>query len=174
MRRLLCALIPLLAAGLVTPVSEAAEAEFEVMTPASTVASRTDRRPNAGTTYDPVARKTFISWSGKAADTHVQAYDHRTGVWTAPKKIADGESDPHNDPTMLLAGDGHLLIFLGMHNTHRDQPRAARSFAGRHLDRHGGSRGCLGELPDAGQNRRRHVVRVLPRDDQRTRSERQP
>ncbi|WP_410604878.1 BNR-4 repeat-containing protein [Amycolatopsis sp. lyj-90] len=121
MRRLLCALIPLLAAGLVTPPAQAAKppekAAFEVMTPASTVASRTDRRPNAGGVYDPVARKTFISWSGKAADTYVQAYDHRTGGWTAPKKIADGESDPHNYPTMLLAGDGHLLIFRGMHNT---------------------------------------------------------
>lgn len=118
MRGLLCALI---AAGLVIPVPPAAaepseKAAFEVMTPASTAASRTDRRPNAGGIFDPVARKTFISWSGKAADTYVQAYDHRTGVWTAPKKIADGESDPHNYPTMLLAGDGHLLIFRGMHN----------------------------------------------------------
>ncbi|MEV7554858.1 BNR-4 repeat-containing protein [Amycolatopsis sp. NPDC089917] len=119
MRGLLCALVM---AGLVIPVPQAAaeppdKAAFEVMTPASAVASRTDRRPTAGGVFDPVARKTFISWSGKAADTYVQAYDHRTGAWTAPKKIADGESDPHNYPTMLLAGDGHLLIFRGMHNT---------------------------------------------------------
>ncbi len=128
MRRLLCVLIPLLAAGLVTPVSAAAEkTTFEVMTPASTVASRTDRRPNAGGVHDPVARTTFISWSGKAADTYVQAYDHRSGTWTTPKKIADGESDPHNYPTMLLAGDGHLLIFRGMHNTRTVISRAPRA-----------------------------------------------
>ncbi|QXV60989.1 BNR-4 repeat-containing protein [Amycolatopsis sp. TNS106] len=118
MRRLLCAIV---AAGLVIPVPPAAakppeKVAFEVMTLATTVASRTDRRPTAGGIFDPVARKTFISWSGKAADTYVQAYDHRTGAWTAPKKIADGESDPHNYPTMLLAGDGRLLIFRGMHN----------------------------------------------------------
>ncbi|MFD8493818.1 BNR-4 repeat-containing protein [Amycolatopsis sp. NPDC059657] len=90
---------------------------FSVMTPATSVASRSDRRPVAGGVYDPVADQTFISWSGKSADTYVQAYDHKKKTWTSPKKISGGESDSHNYPTMVLAADGHLLIFRGMHNT---------------------------------------------------------
>lgn len=101
-----------------------AKAQFRVMTTASTVASRTDRRPVAGGVYDPVANTTFISWSGQNADTYVQAYQHREGRWTEPKKIADGESDSHNYPTLVQAADGHLLIVRGMHNTRTVVSRA--------------------------------------------------
>ena len=90
---------------------------FTVMTAADTVASRTDRRPDAGGVYDAVAHRTFISWSGQAADTYVQAYDHQQKTWTTPKRIAGGESDSHNYPTLIEAADGHLLVIRGMHNT---------------------------------------------------------
>ena len=52
-------------------------ASFEVMTPATTVAARSDRRPMAGGVYDRKARTTFISWGGKNEDNYVQEYDHR-------------------------------------------------------------------------------------------------
>lgn len=107
--------LPLVAAVLATaPVASAApEAtpskaapQFSVMTPASTVASRTDRRPMAGAVYDKVSDQTIATWSGQHAHNYVQAYDHRKKTWTAPRQIADGESDPHNYPTIVQADDG--------------------------------------------------------------------
>ena len=85
-------------------------------TPASSVASRTDRRPVAGGIYDSAARKTFISWGGVLQDNFVQSLDHRTGVWSAPVWVASGDNDSHNYPTMVQANDGHLLVFRGLHN----------------------------------------------------------
>ncbi|MEC3980173.1 BNR-4 repeat-containing protein [Amycolatopsis sp. H20-H5] len=131
MRRALRALIPLTAAGLLISAAPALAAHrapgFSVTTTASSVASRSDRRPDAGGLYDAASNKTFISWSGQAADTYVQAYDHRTGAWTAPKRIAAGESGSHNYPTMVEAADGHLLIIRGMHNTRTVISRAPRA-----------------------------------------------
>jgi hypothetical protein len=89
---------------------------FGVMTPATTVAARSDRRPMAGGLYDPVARKTFISWGGVNEDNYLQEYDHRSGSWSAPVKVGDGDHDSHNYPTMVQANNGHLLVFRGMHN----------------------------------------------------------
>jgi phage tail protein X len=66
--------------------------------------------------YDAVARKTFISWGGQFEDNYVQAYTHRTGTWSAPVRVAGGDNDSHNYPTMVQANDGHLLVFRGLHN----------------------------------------------------------
>jgi hypothetical protein len=81
------------------------------------VAARTDRRPVAGGVYDAAARKTFITWAGVHEDNYIQAYDHRTGTWSAPVKVGDGGDDSHNYPTIVQASDGHLLVFRGVHNT---------------------------------------------------------
>ena len=88
-----------------------------VMTPVTAAAARTDRRPVAGGVYDAVAHRTFISWGGVHEDNYVQAYDHGTGTWSAPVKVGDGLDDSHNYPTMVLAPDGHLLVFHNLHNT---------------------------------------------------------
>jgi putative BNR repeat neuraminidase len=88
-----------------------------VMTPDSASAARTDRRPVAGGLYDPVARQTFISFAGAHEDNYVQAYDHRTGTWSAPVRVGSGDDDSHNYPTMVQARDGHLLVFHNLHNT---------------------------------------------------------
>ena len=93
-----------------------AQVSMKVMTAATAVAARTDRRPVAGGVYDAVARKTFISWGGQYEDNYVQAYDHRSGTWSAPVRVAGGDNDSHNYPTMIQAADGHLLIFRGLHN----------------------------------------------------------
>src|SRR5438874_2270668 len=96
----------------------AARAGFwSVMTPAAKLAARTDRRPVAGGLYDAVAGQTFISWGGVHEDNYVQAYDHRTGTWSAPVRVGDGAEDSHNYPTMVQAPDGHLLVFHNLHNT---------------------------------------------------------
>lgn len=105
-----------------SPVAAAAapapsgSAPTRLSTPATAVAARSDRRPVAGGVYDPVARRTFISWGGQYEDNYVQSYDHRTGVWSAPLKVAGGDNDSHNYPTMVQADDGHLLVFRGLHN----------------------------------------------------------
>jgi hypothetical protein len=99
---------------------------MQVMTPATAVAARSDRRPVAGGVYDAVARKTFISWGGQFEDNYVQAYDHRTRTWSAPVRVAGGDNDSHNYPTMVQAADGHLLVFRGLHNKELWVARSAR------------------------------------------------
>jgi hypothetical protein len=101
------------------------ERAMALQTPAHAVAARTDRRPVAGGVYDAVARKTFISWGGVHEDNYVQAYDHRSGTWSAPVRIASGDDDSHNYPVMVLAPDGHLLVFHNLHNLQLIQERSA-------------------------------------------------
>ncbi len=91
--------------------------QWTVQTPDTALAARTDRRPVAGGLYDPVAHTTFVSWAGQHEDNYAQAYDNRTGTWSAPVKVGDGGDDSHNYPTMVQADDGHLLVFRGLHNT---------------------------------------------------------
>ncbi len=104
----------------VSPANATAElagkAKFTVTTTATNVAARSDRRPVAGGVHDRRVGKTFVSWAGRYEDSHVQTYDHRRSTWSAPNRIADGDADAHNYPTMVQARDGHLLIFRGMHN----------------------------------------------------------
>jgi putative BNR repeat neuraminidase len=127
MRHLMRILTVVAMAVTLAPAASAAPDGFTVMTPATGAASRSDRRPVAGGVYDSRANATFISWSGKDADSYVQAYDHHTNSWTAPKRIAGGESDSHNYPTMIQAGDGHLLLIRGMHNTRTVISRAPQA-----------------------------------------------
>jgi hypothetical protein len=90
--------------------------DFTLLTPATSLAARTDRRPVAGGVHDRRAGKTFISWGGSNEDSYVQAYDHRTGTWSAPNFVVGGRGDSHNYPTMVQAADGHVVIVIGMHN----------------------------------------------------------
>jgi hypothetical protein len=111
-----------------SPSLAAAEAapKFTVTSPATKVAARTDRRPVAGGVYDPHVNRTFISWAGRYQDSYVQAYDHAAGTWSAPRRIIDGRRDTHNYPTMLQTDDGHLLLFVGMHNVELVMARSPR------------------------------------------------
>jgi hypothetical protein len=79
-------------------------------------ASRTDRRPVGGGVYDPIAKKTYISWGGPLQDNYVQEYNHRKDTWSAPVKVGGGGDDAHNYPTLVQADDGHVLVFRGIHN----------------------------------------------------------
>jgi hypothetical protein len=108
-----------------------------VQTPVTAAAARTDRRPVAGGLYDAASHQTFISWAGVHEDNYVQAYDHRTGTWSAPVKVGDGLDDSHNYPTIVLAPDGHLLVFRNLHNTQLFVSRSpeAHSIAGTWTDR---------------------------------------
>ncbi|MGC9669040.1 BNR-4 repeat-containing protein [Planosporangium sp. 12N6] len=102
-----------------------------VMTPATGVAARSDRRPVAGGVHDARADTTFITWAGQFEDNYIQAYDHRTGAWSAPVRVGDGGNDSHNYPTIVQADDGHLLVFRSLHNT---ELRVARSATPHSID----------------------------------------
>ncbi|MFS8100865.1 BNR repeat-containing protein [Lentzea alba] len=106
--------------------SDLGKAKFTVTATATNVAARSDRRPVAGGVYDRKVGKTFISWAGQYEDSYVQSYDHRKATWTAPNRVADGDSDAHNYPTMVQAKDGHLLIFRGMHNVELRMSRSPK------------------------------------------------
>jgi hypothetical protein len=117
---LLGAALPIVAAAVpahAAPTADDHGRGLSVMTPAPAQAARTDRRPVAGGVYDPVARTTFISFGGVHEDNYVQAYDHRSGAWSAPVFVSAGADDSHNYPTLVLARDGHLLVFHNLHNT---------------------------------------------------------
>ncbi|WP_433727325.1 BNR-4 repeat-containing protein [Actinoplanes sp. CA-051413] len=88
----------------------------DLMTPVTAVAARSDRRPVAGGVHDAAVGRTFISWAGQYEDNYVQSYEHRTGTWSDPVRVAGGDNDSHNYPTMIQAADGHLLVFRGLHN----------------------------------------------------------
>jgi len=89
---------------------------LSLVTVAPASAARTDRRPVGGGVHDPRAGKTFISWGGFQEDNYVQEYDHRRHTWSAPMRVAGGDNDSHNYPTLIQADDGHLLVFRGLHN----------------------------------------------------------
>ncbi len=120
-------LLPLVAVSSADATAGAqGKAEFTVTTPATNVAARSDRRPVAGGVHDGEVGKTFISWAGQYEDSYVQSYDHREATWSTPNRIADGDSDAHNYPTMVQARDGHLLVFRGMHNVELRMSRSPR------------------------------------------------
>ncbi len=104
----------LLAAGLVPFVP--VPSRPSLVTVAAASAARTDRRPVAGGVHDPYANRSFISWGGSQEDNYVQEYDHRRATWSAPVRVAGGDNDSHNYPTLIQADDGHLLVFRGLHN----------------------------------------------------------
>jgi hypothetical protein len=102
---------------------------FTLLTPASGVAARTDRRPVAGGVHDRAGRATYICWGGQNEDSYVQAYDHHTGNWSAPNFVVGGRGDSHNYPTMVQAADGHVIIVIGMHNGETVVARSPRPHA---------------------------------------------
>jgi hypothetical protein len=113
------------------PETAARGGAMAVMTPDTGVAARTDRRPVAGGVYDPRIDTTFITFGGQHEDNYIQAYRHRTAQWSAPVRIGDGADDSHNYPTIVLANDGHLLVFRSLHNT---ELRVARSVRAHSID----------------------------------------
>lgn len=121
-------LLPLVAVSSANATADAqGKARFAVTTTATNVAARSDRRPVAGGVHDSKVGKTFISWAGQYEDSYVQTYDHRKSAWSAPNRVADGDSDSHNYPTMVQAGDGHLLMFRGMHNVELRMSRSPQA-----------------------------------------------
>ncbi len=73
--------------------------------------------------WDPVSNKTLLIWQGKTGDVFGREYDHALEKWYPalngpPKKIMEFERDPadrHNYPSVLVAPDGHIIVFQEDH-----------------------------------------------------------
>jgi len=77
--------------------------------------------------YAPEAEKTFFVYGGTPdpAKRHVLAmvsyYDHARGVVPRPRIVHDkgGVSDPHDNPSLCLDGQGHVWVFVSGRANHR-------------------------------------------------------
>ena len=92
---------------------------------------RSDKRPTAAGFYDESVEKTFVTWLGEDSNPFVQAYDHQSATWTAPKRVGNIRrsssfegADSHNYPLLIQANDGRLLVFYAEHS---DELRLAAS-----------------------------------------------
>ena len=77
--------------------------------------------------YAPEVEKTFFVWGGTVKGRRhllamVSYYDHRSGTVPRPVVVHDkqGVSDPHDDPTICLDGEGHVWVFVAGRATVRD------------------------------------------------------
>ncbi len=70
--------------------------------------------------YDASVNKTVIVWNAEKMSVYVRAFDHVSQQWedTVMAKALDytGTWDYHNYPTMVIAPDGHYLIFYFKHS----------------------------------------------------------
>lgn len=70
--------------------------------------------------YSPEANKTFFVYGGTRSpeERHLlimaSAYDHATGTVPRPTIVHDkeGVNDPHDNPSIALADDGHVWVFV--------------------------------------------------------------
>lgn len=72
---------------------------------------------------DEALGKTFMTWLGKEGHIFAREFDHAEGVWypalgDAPKVIREFTRDPpdrHNYASIVVAPDGHLVVFQTDH-----------------------------------------------------------
>jgi len=76
--------------------------------------------------YSPEANKTFFTYGGERnRDRHLlimaSYFDHETGKVPRPTIVYDkqGVTDPHDNASICLAGDGHVWIFISGRGRHR-------------------------------------------------------
>jgi hypothetical protein len=86
------------------------------------------RRPFGFGVFDREANATTVCWNGKGMSVYVRRYDHARRAWGEARLIREndwtGRWSYHNYPVMVLAPDGHLLVFFFEHS-HR--PHVLRS-----------------------------------------------
>lgn len=75
--------------------------------------------------YAPEANKTFFVYGGRYQQENtllhmISYYDHATGKVARPRVLLDKKTtDAHDNPTLLIDGDGHLFVFSSAHGTSR-------------------------------------------------------
>ncbi len=70
--------------------------------------------------YSPVVQKTFFVYGGTPSETQrhllcmIGEYNHQTGTVSQPVVVHDklGVDDPHDNPALLIDGDGFLWVFI--------------------------------------------------------------
>lgn len=70
--------------------------------------------------YAPAVNKTFFVYGGARAEgerylvSMAASYDHATGLLTKPVVVHDhrGVDDPHDNPSLMIAPDGRLWVFV--------------------------------------------------------------
>ncbi|GAB6165313.1 BNR-4 repeat-containing protein [Thermostilla marina] len=91
--------------------------------------------------YAPEVRKTFFVFGGRASDANrllhmISYYDHETGLVARPRILLDKQTDDaHDNPTLVIDGEGYVWIFSNAHGTSRpafvhrsEKPYAIDSF----------------------------------------------
>ena len=75
--------------------------------------------------YAEAVNKTFFCWGGTASGENnlllmVSYYDHTTGMVPRPTILIDKKTDDaHDNPTIMLDGDGFVWVFVSAHGTVR-------------------------------------------------------
>jgi hypothetical protein len=75
--------------------------------------------------YCPAVNRTFFVYGGKHPSANsilhmVSYYDHATGTVPRPVILLDKKTDDaHDNPTLAVGKDGHLLVFSNAHGTAR-------------------------------------------------------
>ncbi|RPI46498.1 MAG: hypothetical protein EHM46_00490, partial [Bacteroidetes bacterium] len=60
-------------------------------------------------------RRTYTGWIDNYGDVHIGYYDHETGQVATRTIFNDLEVDDHDNPSILVDGNGHLLVFFTSH-----------------------------------------------------------
>ncbi|MFP4354362.1 MAG: BNR-4 repeat-containing protein [Phycisphaerae bacterium] len=79
------------------------------------------RRPFGAGVYDPDTNSTTVCWNGEGMSVYARRFDHKTATWGPARRVWKNawftKWDYHNYPTVVLAPDGHLLIFFFQHSS---------------------------------------------------------
>src|SRR6266542_2254642 len=65
--------------------------------------------------YQGAHRRTYVGWIDHAGSIQVGSYDHDTGVRVTATLKQNFQIDDHNNPSLLLRPDGHLIAFWSAH-----------------------------------------------------------
>ena len=71
--------------------------------------------------YNASANRTVVCWNGEKMSIYVREFDHSTQQWSDAVKACGlnytGRWDYHNYPCIVLAPDGHYLVFYFKHSS---------------------------------------------------------
>jgi BNR repeat-containing family member len=65
--------------------------------------------------YQGAHRRTYVGWINSAGSIQVSSYDHDSGARVTATIKANFQVDDHNNPSLLLRPDGHLIAFWSAH-----------------------------------------------------------
>src|SRR6266545_3952074 len=65
--------------------------------------------------YQGAHRRTYVGWIDHAGSIQVGSYDHDTGVRVTATLKQNFQIDDHNNPSLLVRPDGHLIAFWSAH-----------------------------------------------------------